>query len=307
MHYRRGGDHAYEHSRLVIDDFACHGFACGKGYIMSKKKKILPPPESVGLPCTGVESHAHMDAEAFAEDFDAVFSRAASAGVQHIGQVFLGPDAWANNKGMFDNYPNVFFLMGIHPCDADKCTEYALNHMRDAFTIDSRLRAIGEIGLDFYWDDQPHDVQREAFRVQLALAKELEKPVVIHSRDAHDETIAMLEQEEFVDYPLLWHCFGGDKRLAMRIVANGWHVSIPGPVTFPKNDALRDALKVIPPEKLLLETDCPYLTPMPYRGKRNEPAYLAFTAQRVAEQLNVAATELWTLCGNNAKRFFDIT
>ena len=160
--------------------------------------------------------------------------------------------------------------------------------------------------LDFYWDDQPHDLQRNIFRAQLRLAKQLEKPVVIHSRDAADATIEILEEEECVGYPLLWHCFGADAVLAERIVGNGWYISVPGPVTFPKNEDLRAALHVIPSDRLLLETDCPYLTPAPYRGKRNEPAYLAFTAQCVAEQLGIPAETLWTRCGENAKRFFDL-
>lgn len=275
---------------------------------MSKKKtkEPLPEPHSLNMPHTGVESHAHLDLDAFAEDLPQVLERARAAGVRHMGNVFLGPQAYARNRALFEQNPEVFFLLGIHPGEADTCDEAAVEAMRHAFLHDPRLKAVGEIGLDYYWDDHPRDMQQRIFTMQLTLAREVQKPVVIHSRDSNDDVLRILEQEGFAGYPVLWHCFGADTALAQRIVDNGWHISIPGPVSYPKNDALRKALHVIPPEKLLLETDCPYLTPMPYRGRRNEPAYLVFTAQAVAEQLDMEPQALWTLCGGNAARFFGL-
>lgn len=275
---------------------------------MSKKKNTapLPAPESLNLPCTGVESHAHLDMEAFAEDRSQVLERARLAGVRHMGNVFLGPDAYYANRAQFADHDDVFYLLGIHPGDSDKCDAKAIASMRDAFENDPRLKAVGEIGLDYYWDDHPRELQQHVFSLQLALARAVKRPIVIHSRDSNDDVVRMLEEHGFKDYPLLWHCFGADAALAERIVANGWHISIPGPVSYPKNVELREALSVIPPDRLMLETDCPYLTPMPYRGKRNEPAYLVFTAQTVAETLGMPIAELWTTCGNNAIRFFGL-
>lgn len=273
---------------------------------MSKKKPERPAPESLGLPCCGVESHAHLDLDAFAEDLGDVLQRAQQAGIARMGNVFLGPQAYARNRHLFDSHPSVFFLLGIHPCEGHTCDEAALDAMRKAFASDPRLRAVGEIGLDFYWDDCPPDVQRAAFRAQLALAREVSRPVVIHARDAAEETIAILEGDGFRGYPVLWHCFGGDAPLAERIVDNGWHISIPGPVTYPANTALREAVHVIPVDRLLLETDCPYLTPVPYRGKRNEPAYVVFTAQCVAKERGMDTADLWTTAGDNARRFFGL-
>ena len=178
--------------------------------------------------------------------------------------------------------------------------------MRGAFAQDARLRAVGEIGLDFYWDDCPPDIQRAAFRAQLAMAREVGRPVVIHSRDAFDDTMLVLEEEGFSGYPLLWHCFGGDAAQAARIVAHGWHVSLPGPVSYPANEPLREAARTLPLDRLLLETDCPYLSPVPYRGKRNEPAYMVFTAQAVAQARGMDVVELWTVAGENARRFFGV-
>lgn len=273
---------------------------------MSKKKPDRPAPESLGLPCTGVESHAHLDLVEFRDDLGEVLQRAAASGVARLGNVFLGPQAYARNRHLFDAHPEVFFLLGIHPCEGASCDAAALESMRHAFRTDDRLRAIGEIGLDFYWDDCAHDVQREALRAQLALAREVERPVVIHSRDAADATIALLEAEGFAGYPVLWHCFGGDAQLARRLLTNGWHLSIPGTVTYPANAALREAVREIPLDRLLLETDCPFLTPVPYRGKRNEPAYTVFTAQCVAAEREMDIVELWTAAGDNARRFFGL-
>ena len=178
--------------------------------------------------------------------------------------------------------------------------------IRDAFAEDGRLRAVGEIGLDFYWDDCPKEIQYQALHDQLRLARELEKPVVIHCRDAEAETLTTLEARGFAGYPLLWHCFGGNADMARRIIRNGWHISIPGPVSYPANKAVREALAVIPDDRLLLETDSPYLSPVPWRGKRNEPAFTVFTVRHMAAARGMEPEELWQLCGDNARRFFGV-
>ena len=272
---------------------------------MSKKKQqpFFPPP---ALPGTGVESHAHLNSRQFSVDFEAVMDRAAAAGVAQIIQVFLSPEAWEQGKAAFDPYPHVYFILGIHPTEAMNYGPETEQGMRGAVRADSRIRAIGEIGLDFYWKDCPADVQKSALVRQLTLARELGLPVVIHCRDAEKETFSLLEAEGFKDYPLLWHCFGGDARMAEYIIENGWHISVPGPVTFPANEALREAVAGIPADRLLVETDCPYLSPAPLRGKRNEPANLGYTIAAMAEARGVPVEELWTLCGDNARRFFGI-
>ncbi len=276
---------------------------------MSKKKNHGPavPPESLDMPLTGADSHAHLDRRHYKdEEVEDVLARARAAGVATVGNVFLGAEAWENGRARFENHPEVFFLLGIHPTDAVQYSPGERAAMIRAFRQDGRLRAVGEIGLDFYWKDCPPATQIPVFIAQLHLAKELGKPVVIHCRDAYDETIAILRDEGFHGYPLLWHCFGGSGDQARYLVDAGWHVSIPGPVTFPANQALREALRAIPPDRLLSETDCPYLAPMPYRGKRNEPAYAVFTVSATAEALAMPARELWTLCGDNARRFFGV-
>lgn len=221
-------------------------------------------------------------------------------------QVFLSPKAWAEGRGLFAKYPNIFFLLGIHPTEAQLVTPETIQGIRDAVAEDTRIKAIGEIGLDYYWKDCPAEIQKKALSIQLHLARELSLPVVVHCRDAEEETFAVLEAEGFANYNLLWHCFGGDSVMAARIVGNGWHISIPGPITFPANSALREAVASIPADRLLVETDCPYLSPVPLRGKRNEPANLGYTIAAMAEARGVMAEDLWTLCGDNARRFFNL-
>lgn len=274
---------------------------------MSKKKSApKTPPLSRALPLCGVDSHAHLDSKEYRDDLAAVLDLARRCGVARVGQVFLGPEEYAAGRHLFDAYPQVFFILGLHPCDGRRCTPEALEAMRRAFVENSRLRAVGEIGLDFYWDDCPPDIQRAAFLAQLELARQLEKPVVVHCREAVEATLDVLENNGFRHYPLLWHCFGGHADLAARLVDNGWHVSFPGPVTYPANASLRDAARRVPLDRLLLETDCPYLSPADWRGKRNEPAFAVFTAARIAEERGMPAADLWEQCGRNAALFFGL-
>ena len=281
-----------------------------------KSAQERPDPATLGLPRTGADSHAHLDiliSESAPADERratalAALDRAIAAGVAHVGQVFLSPEAYEANRSFFADRAEVFFLLGIHPNEAMRCTGQTLAAMRRVFAADPQLRAVGEIGLDFYWDDCPRVIQEEALRLQLAMVRELDRPVVIHSREAAPETLAILEGEGFAGRPLLWHCFGGDDAIPLldRFLANGWHISIPGPVTYPANQALREAVTRIPTNRLLLETDCPYLSPQPWRGKRNEPAFTAFTAQTVAGCRGLTPAELWTACGENTRRFFGL-
>lgn len=281
---------------------------------MSKKHPShdAPSPESFGLPKTGVESHAHLNGPKFFDDLDEVIERGKAAGLAYIMQVFLSSEAWNNNRHRFEKHPEVYFLMGLHPTDLNKFEDIdaELGRIKGIIQADSagpnRIKAFGEIGLDYYWKEVSPEVQQPVFRKQLALARELDLPVVIHCRDAAPDTFRILEEEGFSGYPLLWHCFGGDKAMAQKIVSHGWHLSIPGPVTFPANQELRDALADIPLERMMMETDCPYLSPVPHRGKRNEPAYLAFTIQAMASARGMDPAELWTSCGRAAIEFFGL-
>lgn len=273
------------------------------------KQQTRPLPASLGLPRTGVDSHAHLDSEELWPDFEGVLERAAQAGVARIGQVFLGHAAYAARHERMAAHPELFFILGVHPSDGlelSRREEEEWKALALDFENDQRLRAVGEIGLDYHWPDCPPEVQKRLFRAQLGLARDLNRPVVIHSRDAFADTLALLDEEGFAGRPLLWHCFGGDSAAAGAILERGWHISVPGPVSYPANSALREALRLIPPERLLLETDCPFLAPVPWRGTHNEPALAVFTARVVALERGEDLAGLWTRCGRNALRFFGL-
>jgi len=270
------------------------------------KKKNRPEPESLELPLVGVESHAHLDLEEFDDDREEILARAKASGVSEIINVFLGPDAFEKNNHLFDDHPQVSFLLGVHPNNADKLTDDALTRMHDHFKANPRLKGVGEIGLDYYWERVGHDIQKDAFIRQLDLARELNLPAIIHSRDANEDCIEILVDQGFKDYPVLWHCFGSNLELAQPVIDNGWHISIPGPITYKKTDELQASVAQIPFDRLMIETDCPYLTPEPWRGKRNHPALVAFTAKRIAEIKGRSAADIWQITGDNARKFFNL-
>jgi TatD DNase family protein len=269
-------------------------------------KKNIPLPETFNLPCVGVETHAHLDFPDYAQDLEQVLARARISGVAWIGNIFLSPNAYLTHQSALFRFGRMFFTLGIHPHDASTLNSNLLAVMAGLFAEDSQLRALGEIGLDFYWNRSPRDVQVRSFRDQLALAKELDLPVVIHCRHAERETLAILQDMGFNDRLVLWHCFGGGLDLAQEVLARNWRISIPGTVTFPKNSALREAVPHIPLSRMVLETDCPFLTPHPFRGKRNEPAYLCYTAEAIASLRDQELQEVWTTCAATARVFFNL-
>ncbi|WP_027185035.1 TatD family hydrolase [Desulfovibrio inopinatus] len=271
------------------------------------KKKNRPEPASLGLPCVGVETHAHLDYDAnFEETLLDTISRAHVAGVARLGNVFLGPDKFNAHASAFNDIDEVFFLLGVHPNDVVDEKRTAVADMATAFDRESRLVAVGEIGLDYYWDRSPQDLQKQFFREQLAFARERGVPAVIHSRDAFEDTITVLDDMNFRDHPLIWHCFNGDVTMAEAILERGWYISIPGPVSYSKNTALANAAATIPLERMLIETDSPFLSPEPYRGKPNEPSYLVFTAQKIAMLREMETAELWRKTGQNAIDVFGL-
>ncbi|SHN51119.1 TatD family hydrolase [Desulfovibrio litoralis] len=254
----------------------------------------------------GFDSHAHLDMKEFDGEIIETVQRAKDVGIIGITNVFLSPKAYYAKHKLFENIPEVVFTLGIHPSDAHNINDDTLSEMKKIFLEEPRLKAVGEIGLDYYWKDCPQDIQHKVFKEQLLLAKELNKPVVIHSRDAFEDTVDILLDLGFSQYPLLWHCFGGNIAQAEKLLAQGWDISVPGVFTYPKNIELRETVKHIPLDRLHLESDCPFLAPQKYRGKRNEPAYCFQTAKMVAETLDIDLAELWKRTGKNSQRFFNV-
>jgi TatD DNase family protein len=257
-----------------------------------------------------VDSHCHIDGEAFDSDRDEVVKRAREAGVAAMLNIGTG-DPHSNDfrkaVEVAERYENVFASVGVHPHDAKLYDDQAEEHLVK-LAGSEKVIAWGEIGLDYYYDHSPRDVQREVFRTQIAKARELGLPIIVHSRDADEETVEILRGEYGEgndDLPTgIMHCFGGTAQMAAELLPLGFMISFAGNVTFKKAENLRDAAKVVPLDRLLVETDCPFLTPVPLRGKRNEPSYVVHTARFLAELYGVEFEALANQTTKNFLRFF---
>jgi len=247
-----------------------------------------------------IDSHAHLDSPKFDGGREAAIDRAREAGVVAILNV--GGDLASSRAAvaLAERNDFIYAAVGVHPHDATTVTPAVLDELR-ALSRHPKVVAIGEIGLDYYRDLSPRPVQRRAFAEQLALAAELELPVVIHSREALDDVLAALRGWE--GSGVLHSYSGGPERLG-EVLELGFSIGISGPVTFPKAEPLRAAAAAVPLERLLVETDCPYLTPVPYRGRRNEPAYVRYVAQAVARARGMEAEPLARATADNARRLF---
>ncbi|MGC7846491.1 TatD family hydrolase [Desulforudis sp. 1088] len=249
-----------------------------------------------------VDTHCHLDDASFAGDLDEVISRARQAGV--AGLVTIGSDMASSRKAVeiAEAYPGIRAAVGVHPHDAARAGKDYLDELR-TLAAHPKIVAIGEIGLDYHYDHSPRGIQREVFRAQLLLARELGLPVVVHCREAEEDTLAILKE---APGPGVMHCFTGNWIWAEAFLGLGCYISISGVVTFAKSADLKDVARRVPAERLLLETDAPYLAPVPRRGRRNEPAFLPYTAAVVAELRRTTAEKLAALTTANALRFFGI-
>ena len=258
-----------------------------------------------------IDSHCHIDGEQFDEDRDLVVDRARAAGVAAMLNVGTGDPHTGEIEravAVAERYPNVFAAVGVHPHDAKLYDEIAERHLVDLIKSSKKVIAWGEIGLDFHYDHSPRDVQLEVFKRQIRTAAELRLPIIIHSRAADEETIAVLEQEcSGLDFRGgIMHCFGGTPQMAATLIDLGFLISFAGNVTFKKAEELRAAAAVVPLDKLLVETDCPYLTPVPLRGKRNEPAFVRHTAEFLASFYGIEVEKFARQTTENFSTFFDL-
>ena len=253
-----------------------------------------------------VDSHCHLADEAFEGDLDATIARARDAGVDRALCILAAGDEAeaARARIVQSRWDVVRFATGVHPHAAGTFAGKAAASadVTRAHAAAFGARGIGEIGLDYHYDFAPRDVQREVFAAQIDLARELDLPIVIHTREATDDTFAVLAAHPGVRG--VFHCFTGDTAMARRALDIDFHVSFAGIVTFPKAGDIRDAARSIPADRLLIETDSPYLAPIPHRGKRNEPAYVARVLAAVAEARGVAPETLAAAVTSNFDRLF---
>ena len=248
-----------------------------------------------------VDSHCHLDDEQFDADREATIERARAAGVETMMAIGTGdgpPDLEVAVR-LAERYSFVHATVGVHPHYAGKASEETIIRLRE-LAQHPKVLAIGEIGLDYHYNFSPREVQRAVFERQLAIAAEAGKPVVIHTREAWEDTLEVLRSRW--QGGGIMHCFTGDEQQARQALDLGFHLAFGGVLTFPKSDAVRQAARITPADRLLVETDCPYLAPVPRRGKRNEPAYLVDTVRRLAEVRGVAPEEIAEQTTGNFER-----
>jgi TatD DNase family protein len=274
-----------------------------------------------------VDSHCHIDGSEYDADRDEVITRARDAGVGTMLNVGTGdPHSGAFERAveLAEKHQDIYAAVGVHPHDAKLFEHPAEKRLVDLAKQSPRVIAWGEIGLDYHYDHSPRDVQREVFRRQLRLARLLELPVIIHSREADDDTIAILREESGTGVPPVnhaqaarattrqnerggvLHCFGGSLEMATSAIALGFFISFAGNLTFKKAEDLRGIARQLPLNRLLIETDCPYLTPVPFRGKRNEPARVVETARCLAELQGKELEEIGQITSENFGKLFRV-
>ena len=251
------------------------------------------------------DTHAHLDLEPLCDAEGEVVRRAREAGVTRIVTIGIGPESSEKAIAIAHRHAGVYASVGLHPHDASACSEPLLARLEELSRCD-KVVGIGETGLDFYRDRSPREAQRAAFREQIRLARRRNLPIIVHDRDAHDEILSILAEENAADVGGIIHCFSGDYEMARRAIGMNFLISIPGAITYKGSGTQVEAVRRIPLEKLLIETDCPFLAPLPYRGKTNEPAYVPLVAKKIGEIKGVAGEDVGRVTILSALRIFRI-
>jgi TatD DNase family protein len=248
-----------------------------------------------------VDSHCHLDDRRFADDLDAVLDRAAQAGIDRILTIGTGdgPPEIDRAVRLADRHEQIYASIGVHPHDASKLTPQTLDDLR-VLAANPKVIAFGEIGLDYHYDFSPREVQREVFFAQLKLAQDLNLPITIHTREAWEDTMSIL-RENWTGQGIM-HCFTGDPAQAREALDLGFHLSYGGVLTFKTAENVRESARITPDDRILIETDAPYLAPIPYRGKRNEPSMMIETARKLAEVRGTTPDQIASITTTNFER-----
>ena len=253
-----------------------------------------------------IDSHVHLDDEAFDEDRDELIKNLNENGIEIVVNNSSDLSFSENSVKLANKYENIYASIGVHPHEAESYNDDVEKKLIE-LSKNKKVVAIGEIGLDYYYDNSPRDIQREVFKKQIALAAKLKKNIVIHSRDASEETFEILkEAHEKYEFVALIHCFSQSVEMMEKYLKMGDYIALGGAVTFKNSKTPKEVAKKVDLERLLLETDCPYMTPVPYRGKRNEPKYVKFTCNYIADLRQIESSELEKITAANTKRFFGI-
>mgnify|MGYP003632662828 CR=1 FL=1 len=258
-----------------------------------------------------IDTHCHLNFHKYNEDRDAVLQRAQDAGVNRVIIPAIDLESCQEAIDLSEQYEGIYVAVGIHPNSTVGFDDATLAKIRE-WASHEKVVSIGEIGLDYHWDKSPKDVQRKAFEQQLELASDLELPVIIHNREASDDVMDVLEtwattlSDSLKDRPGVLHSFSAPPEIAERALAIGFYLGFTGPITFKKADDLRDIAKTVPLNRILVETDGPFLTPEPYRGKRNEPAYVQYMTEKLAELHHISYEQMAEHTTANAEYLFNL-
>jgi TatD DNase family protein len=251
------------------------------------------------------DTHTHLNAKQFNEDREEVIQRALDAGVTRIVNIGFNRETIPSSVALAESYDFIYSAVGWHPQDAVTMEPGDLEWIEE-LCKHPKVVAIGEIGLDYYWDTSPKDVQHRVFREQIRLARKLGMPIVIHNREAHQDILAILKEEKAAEVGGIMHCFSGSWETAKQCLDMNFYISFGGPVTFKNAKQPKEVLAQVPIDRLLIETDAPYLTPHPHRGKRNETAYVRLVAEAAAEIKGVSLEELAEITTQNAIRLLGL-
>ena len=253
-----------------------------------------------------IDSHAHLEMPEFKRDLEGVIQRAKESGVEYIFTVGTEKKDWERALEIANSHPSIYAILGVHPHNAKEIDDQTYPRLKE-LCRNGKVKAYGEIGLDFFRNLSARDIQLKRFREQIGLAKELGLPIVVHDREAHQETLEILKSEKAEECGGIIHCFSGNYEMAKVCIDMGFYISIPGSITFKSAEGFRGIIKRIPLESLLVETDAPFLTPEPFRGKRNEPSYVRYTAQKVAEIKKVSFEKVAEVTTENAMRIYELS
>ncbi len=250
------------------------------------------------------DTHAHLNDPAFDPDREQLLESFASAGVGLVMNAGCSLESSRDIVAMAEKYPWLYASVGSHPDSASEVNEEVLEEYRKLCKLSAKVKAIGEIGLDYYYEDIPREIQQKAFRMQMSLAQELDLPVIVHERDAHNDGLAIVK--EFPKVKGVFHCYSGSAEMARQLVDLGWYIGFTGVLTFKNARKAVETAASIPLDRIVLETDCPFMTPEPFRGKRNHPGYLYRMAEKLAEIRCISLEEVHTATCENGKRLYRI-
>ena len=250
------------------------------------------------------DTHAHLNDPAFDPDRETLMDSFAAAGVGLVMNAGCSLESSRDIVAMADRYPWLYASVGSHPDSAGEVNEEVLEEYRKLCKLSPKVKAIGEIGLDYYYEDIPRDIQQKAFRMQMALARELDLPVIVHERDAHNDGLAIVK--EFPTVKGVFHCYSGSAEMARQLVNLGWYIGFTGVLTFKNARKAVQTAASIPLDRIVLETDCPFMAPEPFRGKRNHPGYLYRMAEKLAEIRGISLEAVHTATYENGKRLYRI-